>query len=133
MYLSKLSNEKKHLFLDLELYISNADSEFSNQEKNIIDVHCLEMHIDCNKYQCELPLDEVYKKLERCTPEEQHIIFIEMLATVIADEVYHDEEKKIVETIGTILNISRKEIEQAFSIIYNLKKIYEELANFISI
>lgn len=127
-----LSNEKKHLFLDLELYLSNADGEFSEQEKNIIDAHCMEMHIDCNKYQCVLPLDEVYKKLEGCTPEEQHIIFIEMLATVIADEIYHKEEKKIVETLAKILNIKSNEIEQAFSIIYNLKKTYEELANFIS-
>ena len=50
MYLSKLSNENKHIFLDLELHISNANGEFSDQEKNIIDAHCLEIHIDCNKY-----------------------------------------------------------------------------------
>lgn len=131
MYLSKLSNEKKHLFLDLELYLSKSDGEFSKQEKQIIDTHCLEMRIDCNKYHCELPLDEVYKRLEECTPEEQHIIFIEMLATVIADEVYHDEEKKIVETLAEILKINSNEIEQAFSIIYNLKKTYEELGNFV--
>lgn len=88
MYLSVLDLETKHLFLDLELYISKTDGEFNDLEKQIIDTHCIEMHIDNNNYQCELPLSVVYEKLGKCTEEEKRIIFIEMLAVVLADKVY---------------------------------------------
>ncbi len=63
------------MYLDLELYLSKVDGEFNELEKQIIDTHCIEMHIDSNKYQCELSLDEVFRKLEECTLEEKYIIF----------------------------------------------------------
>ena len=131
MFLAKLSNEKRHLFLDLELHISKIDGEFSESEKNIIDTHCIEMHIDSNKYQCELSLDEVIRKLSECTVQEKHIIFIEMLAVVMADEVYHEKEKQIVEDLADVLGISNDEIIKAFSALNKLKEAYEELSNFV--
>ena len=88
MYLSMLNNEKKHLFLNLEIYLSSIDGDFSDEEKKIIDVHCIEMHIDNNNYEADMPLDEVLKKLkETLTHSEYRIVFLELAATIMADDV----------------------------------------------
>lgn len=131
MYLSALDLETKHLFLDLELYISKTDGEFNDLEKQIIDTHCIEMHIDNNNYQCELPLSVVYEKLEKCTEEEKRIIFIEMLAVVLADKVYHQSEKILVDRLANVLKIKDEDVKKAFVAVEEMKEAYVKFSNFV--
>ena len=132
MYLTRLDNNKRHLFLDLELYMSRIDGDFSDQEKQIIDVHCREMHIDHNNYTCELPLDDVYAKIrETMTPQEKRIVFLELTAIIMADGVYHKKEKEMVEKLSSILDIDDEQREIAFSIIEDAKAVYERCAAFV--
>lgn len=132
MYLSRLDSDKKHLFLDLELYLSKTDGNFSESERQIIDTHCMEMRIDNNKYECELPFDELLRKLkENCTTEEKHIIFIELLTVVMADNVYHDSEKMIVDKLSEILDIKENEVKKAFDAVNKMREAYEEFARFV--
>lgn len=131
MYLSVLDLETKYLFLDLELYISKTDGEFNDLEKQIIDTHCIEMHIDNNNYQCELPLSVVYEKLGKCTEEEKRIIFIEMLAVVLADKVYHQSEKILVDRLANILKIKDEDVKKAFAAVEEMKEAYVKFSNFV--
>lgn len=131
MYLSALDLETKHLFLDLELYISKTDGEFNDLEKQIIDTHCIEMHIDNNNYQCELPLSVVYEKLGKCTEEEKRIIFIEMLAVVLADKVYHQSEKILVDHLANVLKIKDEDVKKAFVAVEEMKEAYVKFSNFV--
>lgn len=131
MYLSVLDLETKHLFLDLELYISKTDGEFNDLEKQIIDTHCIEMHIDNNNYQCELPLSVVYEKLGKCTEEEKRIIFIEMLAVVLADKVYHQSEKILVDRLANVLKIKDEDVKKAFVAVEEMKEAYVKFSNFV--
>lgn len=131
MYLSVLDLETKYLFLDLELYISKTDGEFNDLEKQIIDTHCIEMHIDNNNYQCELPRSVVYEKLGKCTEEEKRIIFIEMLAVVLADKVYHQSEKILVDRLANILKIKDEDVKKAFAAVEEMKEAYVKFSNFV--
>lgn len=99
MYLAMLNNEKKHLFLNLEIYLSRIDGDFSVEEKRIIDVHCIEMHIDNNNYEADMSLDDVFHKLkETLTHTECKIVYLELVATILADDEYHKEEERITST-----------------------------------
>lgn len=132
MYLSLLSLEHKHVFLDLEIYMSQIDGTFSEEEKAIINVHCMEMHIDNNDFQCELPLEEVLEIIDKdYSSKEKRIAFIELLATVMADNVYHDKEKELVGKLAELFAIDTKEVEVAFSIISDLKIVYSKFSSFI--
>ena len=132
MYLSLLSNDKKHLFLDLEIHMSKTDGDFSVEEKAIIDTHCIEMHIDNNSYECELPLEEVLSKIsDEFTEQEKRIVFLELTATVLADNVYHTTEKVLVSKLADILRISEDESDVVLTLIKNLKDAYEGCAKFI--
>lgn len=132
MYLSMLSNEKKHLFLDLEIYMSKIDSDFSDEEKAIIDTHCIEMHIDNNNYECELPLDVVLSKIsdEFCELEKR-IVFLELAATVLADNVYHTSERALLNRMADILRISEDEVSVVFDLINKMKDAYEGCSKFM--
>ncbi len=132
MYLASLSNEKKHLFLDLEIHMSKIDGDFSEEEKRIIDTHCAEMHIDNNGYENELSIDEIFHKLrEECAVAEKKIVFLELVAVVLADGIYDSKEKMIVNNLARNLAMTEKDVTQAFDIVTNLKKYYKACAEFI--
>ncbi len=132
MYLSMLNNEKKHLFLNLEIYLSQIDGEFSDAEKKIIDAHCMEMHIDNNNYEVDLPQDEVLRNLQKSlTREECRIVFLELVATVMADDVYHEAEGKLINSLAELFEIDEYNVNEALSIIKDMKVVYERCAKFI--
>ena len=132
MYLSKLSIEQKHIFLDLEIHMSKIDGNFSAEEKQIIDAHCLEMHIDNNGYKNEMSLSEVIEHLKSdFNAKEKHIVFLELAATVWADNVYHETEKDLIESLSDKLSITEKEIDIAFSLVNQLKEAYKGCADFV--
>ncbi len=118
MYLSKLNIEKKHLFLNLELYLSRVDGDFSDEEKMIINTHCIEMHIDNNNFETDMPLDDVITKINKVlTKQENKIFFLELAGTVMADNIYHGKEKELLYKIAGVLNMTCDEIDMAISII----------------
>ena len=132
MYLSMLDNEKRHLFLDLELYISKIDGDFSEQEKRVIDAHCIEMHIDSNNYESETSFDELLAKIkETFSKQEKRIVFLELLATVLADDLYHEAEEEMVGKLSSILDVSSDDTDKAFAIVRDMKAVYERCADFI--
>lgn len=132
MYLSMLSSEKKHLFLNLEIYLSKVDSVFSEEEKRIIDAHCIEMHIDNNNYEVDMTQSEVFDRLrESLTPQEAKIIFLELVGTIMADNVYHVEERVLINKLAEILGIKQDDIDLAFSIIADIKNAYNRCAEYI--
>ena len=131
MYLSMLSSEKKRLFLNLEIYLSKVDSDFSDAEKTIIDAHCIEMHIDNNNYDVDMTQSEVFDGLKELTHQESKIVFFELVGTIMADNVYHVEEKALVKKLAEILGMTEEDIDSAFSIIADMKNVYERCADYI--
>lgn len=131
MYLGRLNLEEKHSFLDLETYIAKTDGDFSDSEKEIIDAHCIEMHIDNNGYEPEKSLDEVLRSLRQMSQSKRYIVFLEITATVLADEVYQDCEKMLLSKLAQTLEIHEKEIQNAMDIMRDLKKDYSRCAAFI--
>jgi uncharacterized tellurite resistance protein B-like protein len=132
MYLSMLDNDKKHLFLNFEIYLSKVDGDFSEEEKRIIDAHCIEMHIDNNNYEVDMTQSEVLDGLKKTLNEkESKIVFLELVGTIMADNVYHGEEKALINKLAEILGMAEEDIERAFSIITDMKSVYERCAEFI--
>ena len=132
MYLSTLSEDNKRLFLNLEIYLSKVDSDFSEEEKVIIDTHCAEMHIDNNNYEVDMPRDEIFKHLkESLTNQESRIVFLELVGTIMADNVYHTEEEKLIKSLAKIIGIKDDDISEAFCIISEMKNVYKRCREFV--
>lgn len=132
MYLSMLSNEKKHLFLNLEIYMFRENNVFSDEEKQIIDAYCMEMHIDNNNYEADMPKDDVFSQLkDTLTLQEKKIVFLEFVGSVMADDKFIAEEKTLVDKLAVLFELTEDEVQVAFSIISDLKTTYERCADYI--
>ncbi len=131
MYLSMLSDTNKRLFLNLEIYLSKVDSDFSENERIIIDAHCMEMHIDNNNYEADMSQSEIFEGLKALTKQESKIVFLELVGTIMADNVYHVEEKALVNKLAEALKLEENDISLVFSIITDMKNVYERCAEYV--
>lgn len=131
MYLSMLSDTNKRLFLNLEIYLSKVDSDFSENERIIIDAHCIEMHIDNNNYEADMSQSEIFEGLKALTKQESKIVFLELVGTIMADNVYHVEERALVNKLAEALKLEENDISLVFSIITDMKNVYERCAEYI--
>ncbi len=122
MYLSRLSDEAKELFLDLSIYAAQANEEVNDLEKGVIDAYCKEMDLPKSEYKAKYSLDEVLEKLKACTAQEKNIIFIEILALLGADDIYDVLEKKFINTLQKTLEYENGRL---FEIIYALRQLKE--------
>ena len=131
MYLSMLSDTNKRLFLNLEIYLSKVDSDFSENERIIIDAHCMEMHIDNNNYEADMSQSEIFEGLKALTKQESKIVFLELVGTIMADNVYHVEERALVNKLAEALKLEENDISLVFSIITDMKNVYERCAEYV--
>ncbi len=127
MYLSRLSNEAKELFLDLSIHAADANREFSDSEKNVIDSYCKEMDLPKSDYSAKRDLDEVLEGLKVCTNEEKNIIFIEILGLLGSDDIYDVLEKNFISNLQKSFDFENGKL---FEIMYALRQLKEIKAFF---
>lgn len=89
------------------------------------------MHIDNNNYDVDMTQSEVFDGLRELTHQESKIVFLELVGTIMADNVYHVEEKALVKKMAEILGMTEEDIDSAFSIIADMKNVYERCADYI--
>lgn len=133
MYLNLLSYEHKHVFRELEIYLALSDEGLDEKEKNIIKAHCLEMHIDHNDYKCEMPI-ELIKDIIRneFTEIEKRAAFIEVIAVIMADGLYHDKEKELMLSLRTDFGISKEQEEWIIGLIELYNSFFEKSSEFVN-
>lgn len=132
MYLNMLSDEQKYLFLECELYLSMADGKFSQEEKNIVDAHCMEMQIDSTKYSPSLSYEEVMRRLKSLLGEKEKNIFVlELMGVILAEGVFDNSEEKMINYLADILNVEEQDLFDAHEIINDMKAVYTRCAQYI--
>lgn len=105
MFLNRLDNNSKEVFLSLAYYISTVDSLYVNIQKTLISKYLQEMNIadiDFDINQFEL-VDSVKKVTNK---EDQKIILIELLGIVYNDGVITNIEKEMLDKIVDTWNIN---------------------------
>lgn len=98
MFLNKLSNNEKNAFLKLAHHIARSDDDFSGDQKIIISTYCLEMQMEDIDYNEEsFDLEQTLSKFE--AKISQKIALLELMALVYSDNILHDEEKKVLDSM----------------------------------
>lgn len=98
MFLNRLDQQSKIVFLKLAYHVAKSDDDFSQMEKSLIDGYLDEMNIsDIEDKEKEFLLEECLKSVTN--KEYQKIILIELLAIVYTDNLMHSKEKEIIDTI----------------------------------
>ncbi len=122
MYLSRLSDEMKEVFLDLSIYAAKSNDEVSDVEKLAIDAYCREMELPEPDYVAKKSFEDNLAILASCTKEEKNIVFIEILALLGADDIYDALEKEFIQKLQDKLAFEKGKL---FEIIYALRQLKE--------
>jgi len=114
MFLNMLQKKDKENFLKLAHYMARSDSNFSNEQKEIIATYCYEMQIDdidfdSLDFNLEETLKEVTDKLA------QKIMLLEIMALVYSDDILHNEEAKVIDKMVAVFGLDK-----------NIAKLYQE-------
>ncbi|CAA6815796.1 MAG: Unknown protein [uncultured Campylobacterales bacterium] len=98
MFLNRLNPEEKVAFLELAHHIARSDNDFSNLQKEIISGYCMEMQITDIEYNNEtFDLVTTLNKIE--SEQSKKIILLEVMALIYSDDILHEGEKKILNTM----------------------------------
>jgi len=98
MFLNKLDKQAKEVFLNLAHHVARSDDSFSDIQRIIIDGYLKEMNIE------DVDFKEDKFSLVDCIStvtdkEFQKVILIELLAIVYTDNIMHEAEKEIIDTL----------------------------------
>ena len=105
MFLNRLDNNSKEVFLSLAYYISTVDSSYENVQKTLIVKYLQEMNISDIEFKInEFSLVECVKKVTN--KEYKKIILIELLGIINNDNIITSIEKDMIDTIVDTWNIN---------------------------
>ena len=133
MFLRSLSDEGKKLFYSLEIVLANADGVFDAKEESLIKSHCLEMGIEfTGKSDVSNELKDIIENINSSlSTKEKKIIFVELVAVALVDGEYHENEKKVIEEMRTVLQIPEEVANDAIELMNKLMEVTRSLQNFI--
>ena len=107
MFLNKLNEKEKVAFLELAYYVANSDNDFSSKEEEVINSYCVEMQIDNIDFdKSKFNLDLTLSNIE--SAQSQKIVLLEIMALVYSDNILHQAEKEILQTIVNKFQLDSK-------------------------
>jgi len=134
MFLSKLDQSKKELFLQLSIHAALANNILEREEEELISEYCIEMGINKYKIEIRTELNELLNQINKsCTEEEKNIIIFEIVGLLMADNEFDSFEAEFMNNVKTKLGISDEKLKMLFDLINKLKNIYAEITNVINV
>lgn len=107
MYLSMLSKEQKELFLDLCIYLMNADNVVAASEELMLKQYCLEMSVEMRMVPKHKDVKTVLKRIKKIsTQAELKKMTIELIALMYADAECEEEESKLIQILAKEFELS---------------------------
>lgn len=132
MFLSELKPTLKELFLDVAIYLSMSDGDFSSTEEKMLMDMCNEMGIEKRKIATMEYRDALKKISEDVTEREKRIILLEIAGIVLADGNYSEEEMNVVKEIGESLTIDYAKFKEVIVIVKELLDTYTKIGAYLS-
>ncbi|MBR1764598.1 MAG: hypothetical protein IJ746_04315 [Ruminococcus sp.] len=131
MFLNRLSNEQKELFLDLCIHASKSNDDFSADEKFVIDQYCEEMHIPV-RYEEQHEMATLAEKLIAVSSESDlKIILLETSALLLSDNKFDEFEQQFIEAFTKQIGMTREQLDSVLAMLRELTGIYDKIGEFI--
>ena len=133
MFLEKLSEREKEVFLDLARATAKANGMVEDSEKEMIRRYCREMSMDEHKIYDEVTVDEAAEFLKESSSKVRNIIIVELMILCSADGEKDKEVKKFVKDLAEKIGISletydilKKDVKAFHEMIHDMKKHIKE-------
>lgn len=126
MFLDRLNDKEKEMFLDLTVYTSQANGVVEDTEKNMILQYCKEMGVAFYDISKLHSLDEIIAVFSKSSKEKKRIVVLEILGLCYADGDFDTVEqafaKKFSQDIGLkedVFDVLSRDIKE-YSIILGI-------------
>ena len=131
MYLIMLNDEEKELFLELAYQIAFSDGSFSEEEKNIIGEYCKEMSIPVIDRK-GLSIDAILDRFSQISSAQtKKIIVFEALGLVLVDQIYHENEKRIIDLMVEKFGMKEEFVTECEVVIKDYISLQSRLNHFM--
>lgn len=113
MFLSRLNEKSKSLFVQLAKCLCEADGDFDEHEQAMLDMYCKEMGIRSDTTIEADSADETIKQLVAFSnDQERKIILFELVGLASIDSDYSAPEKKTVEAFATVSGLEAPFVQE---------------------
>ena len=132
MYLARLSEKQKDLFLDVCINLSKTDNDFAKEEKEVIGQLCDEMNLE-PRYETNKNSNNLINELAKISNQnEKRMIVIELIGIVIADKKIADNERDFMNGLLKAFEMDPGELDEAIVLVNKLYDVYGKFADFIN-
>lgn len=133
MYLNRLNDNQKELFIDISIHAAESNNEFAEQEKELINQYCNEMNIFPARYTANSTLDDAMNKLINIsTEEEKRMIVVELTGLVLSDNNFDKFEQQFMDDLSQKLKLDNNQIAYLIRQLNSLTEIYGNIDRFVS-
>lgn len=133
MFLEKLDEREKEVFLDLAKYTAKTNGMVEDSEKTMIQRYCREMGINEGKMYDSKSVDEAAAFFAERPGKVRNIVLTELLMLTYADKKYDKEEKAFLKDLADKMKIGKdsydtlkKDVEKFLDLKDEMKKHIKE-------
>ena len=105
MFLDRLNDKEKEMFLDLAVYAAQANGVVDDTEKSMIMQYCKEMSVAFYDVSKLHSLDEIVTVFSKSSKEKKKIIILELLGLCYADNEFDDIEDAFVKKVSNDIGL----------------------------
>lgn len=132
MYLNRLNNEQKELFIDICIHAAMVNHDFAEKEKRLLQEYYDEMRLTNIRYTANLDFESAINRLlEISSGEELRMVALEIAALILSDNQFDDFEKKFLDDFNNGLHLSYDEAAKILNLLDIITKAYEQINEFV--
>lgn len=125
MFLNTFNQEEKEKFLELVYKIANCDSDYAEDEKELVESYKTELGL------LEIPetasIDDLIQYFAKKPEQTQKIVWFELYGVIMSDDMLTDEEARIIDLIKEKFSISGEIIHNIQDVALELQKVYDKV------
>ncbi len=131
MFLNRLKEEQKGLFLELAIKAAESSCGVSEEEREMITAFAKEMNIPV-KYECEKTFEQITDSLLKISSKKDlRIITFEIIGIMYSDSTYDESEREFVKDLAGKFSLDDRLTQKMDVLIEKYSKLYAEIYELI--
>lgn len=132
MFLTRLSEREKELFMELATAVVKADGKVDNAELISLNYYAMEMGVNFEFEKTAGNVDDILAELKASSSDEIKRVFVlELLALAFADKEYVDAEESLMKKICGALGIENASYYKSLYMVIDYLSDLNKMGQFI--
>jgi len=132
MFLNRLTEEEKSIFLKLAIAVIQADGKLEDKEKGFIADYCREMGIESYDVNEKVEYQELAEKIGKNSSDSvKRIFLLELTALANVDGEFVKSEKSLIMTFAKKFGYGEDSLDNCLKVLDEYKVVSEKLMSLI--